>query len=66
MIVKWSIDFSQLKEGETVQQYQARYLKENKLKVVFVNHEEVIISNDYEDGLTYSLTSVDKEIGDKL
>lgn len=66
MIKKWEIDMAGMREGESFSKYLERLLEENNEKIVFVDDDLTIISDSWQEGLEYSLTSRNKKIGDKL
>lgn len=62
----FQFDPTDFKEGESFDQYFARYLKETKQKIVYVNESGIIESDSWEEGLQYSLAPSSKKLGDKL
>ena len=66
MIKKRQIDMTGMREGESFSKYLERLLEESNEKIVFVDDDLTIISDSWQEGLEYSLTSRNKKIGDKL
>ncbi len=63
---KWNVPWNWYESAKTFDEWQSNHLRENNLKIMFLDPTGKVVSDSYSDGLEFWLVSKEAKIGDVI